>query len=238
MVIRIDTEKRTLATGDADYPLSSPEAFAILSREWLEAGWRLGHWTTFSWMGRQLVQFPDDALRLAEAVWLLAPDVVIETGVYEGGGTLLFAALCRLHGRGRVIGVERDVRPGVREALAEWGHGLVTLLEGDSAAPETAARVRGLVRPGETVFVFLDSDHAAAHVAAELLAYAPLVSPGSYIVVADSNTPGPAEAAAAFLAREPAFERARPRPLFTAECDFGELSYFPSTWLRRRAGGP
>ncbi len=233
MRITIDTEKQTLTTDNAAYPLYSPEAFAELSRHWLLLGWNLGHWAAQSWMGRQLLQLPEDALRLAGTVWRLEPDVIVETGVYEGGTTLLFATLCRMAGHGRVIGVEKGVRAGVREAFEETGG--ITLIEGDSAARETAERVRDLIQPGERVFVFLDSDHARAHVAAELEAYAPLAC---MIVVADTNlaalaaapngeaawaTDNPLAAVDDFLARHPEFER-MPSP---------DLTYFPGGWLRR-----
>ena len=239
MRITIDTDRNTLTTDTAQYPLYSAEAFAELSRQWLVLGWNLGHWATQSWMGRQLLQLPEDALRLAEAVWRLQPDAIVETGVYEGGTTLLFATLCRMAGRGRVIGVEKHVRAGVREALESAGG--ITLIEGDSAARETVERVRALVRSGERVFVFLDSDHSRSHVAAELEAYAALVAPGSFILVADTNlaalsvTPGgeaawatdnPLAAVDEFLARHPEFER-------TAGGDFETLTYFPGGWLRR-----
>ncbi|MDX1980706.1 MAG: CmcI family methyltransferase [Bryobacteraceae bacterium] len=210
------------------------EAFEVLSQYWLRLGLKLGHWTTFSWMGRQLVQLPDDVLRLAEAVWQLRPGVIVETGVYEGGSALLFASLCRMTGRGRVISVEAAPRPGVREALAAHG---VKLIEGDSASPDTAERVRRLIRPGEQVFVFLDSDHSRNHVRAELEHYSPLVSPGSYIVVADTILEGedtPGAAVAEFLKAHPEFIAGRPDPRFQAQADFGHLSYFSDGWLKRR----
>jgi cephalosporin hydroxylase len=233
MRITIDTEKNTLTTDTAEYALYSPEAFGELSRQWLVLGWNLEHWAAQSWMGRRMLQLPEDALRLAEGVWRLQPDVIIETGVYDGGTTLLFATLCRMAGRGRVIGVEKDVRAGVREALESTGG--ITLIEGDSAGRETIGRVRALVRPGERVFVFLDSDHSRAHVAAELEAYAPLAS---FVVAADTNlaalsgapngeaawaTDNPLAAVEEFLARHAEFERA-PSP---------DLTYFPGGWLRR-----
>src|ERR1022692_3784262 len=107
MRITIDTEAQVLQlteSGEAtEYSVFSPEAFRILSRQWMVLGWNLGYWSTFSWMGRQLLQLPDDILRLAELLWKLRPAVIVETGVYDGGSTLLFASFCRLYGAGRVI---------------------------------------------------------------------------------------------------------------------------------------
>jgi cephalosporin hydroxylase len=252
MRIIIDTESRVLQftdTGAAtEYSLFSPEAFRILSRQWIVLGWNLGHWSTLSWMGRQLLQLPDDVLRLAELFWKLRPDVIVETGVYDGGSTLFFASLCRLYGAGRVISIERELRPGVREAIGQAASGLVKLIEGDSASPETALQAQRNIRPAERVCVFLDSDHATQHVAAELRHFGPLVSRGCYLIVADSICPAlahtpqgestwsydhPGKAVDEFLARHPEFSRQRPTALFSAAFDFTELSYFPSTWLRR-----
>ena len=252
MRITIDTDAQVLQLTESaeatEYSLFSPEAFRILSRQWIVLGWNLGHWSTFSWMGRQLLQLPDDVLRLAELLWQLRPAVIVETGVYDGGSTLLFAGLCRLYGGGRVISVEREFRPGVREAIRQGAGDDVTLIEGDSASLETALRVRQYIRAAERVCVFLDSDHAAEHVAAELRHFGPLVSQGCYLIVADSICPDlartpqgqsawswdhPGKAVDEFLARHPEFSRERPPGLFPAGVDFTELSYFPSTWLRR-----
>jgi cephalosporin hydroxylase len=253
MRITIDTEAQVLQiaeNGEAkEHSLFSPEAFRILSRQWLALGWNLGHWSTLSWMGRQLLQFPDDVLRLAELLWTLRPVVIVETGVYDGGSTLLFASLCRLYGGGRVISVESEFRPGVREAIQQGAGEWVTLIAGDSASPETAQNVRRNIRIADRVCVFLDSAHTTHHVAAELRLFSPLVSPGCYLIVADSilselaHTPQgdrtwswdhPTAAVDEFLAGHPDFSRERPPGLFRAGVDFTELSYFPSTWLRRR----
>jgi cephalosporin hydroxylase len=253
MQITIDTEAGLLRLnrdgGAVEHSLFSREAFRILSQQWIVLGWNLGHWTTFSWMGRQLLQLPDDVLRLAELFWRLRPDVIVETGVYDGGSTLLFASLCRLNGRGRVISIECEFRPGVREAIDHTSGDLVLLIEGDSALPETAKQVERSIRQGERVCVFLDSSHGAGQVAAELGHLGLLVSEGCYLIVADSicsslaHTPAgerkwlydhPAKAVDEFLAGHPEFARERPEPLFAADYDFTGLSYFPATWLKRR----
>jgi cephalosporin hydroxylase len=253
MRITIDTEAQTVqlaeSGGTTEYSLFSSEAFRILSRQWMVLGWNLGHWSTFSWMGRQLLQLPDDVLRLAELLWQVRPTVIVETGVYDGGSTLLFSSLCRLYGAGRVISVEREFRPGVRDAIEHCAGDYVTMIEGDSALPETAQEVRQNIRPAERVCVFLDSDHMAQHVAAELRHFSPLVSPGCYLIVPDSICPDlarapqgdrtwswdhPGTAVDEFLAGHPEFSRERPPTLFPAGVDFTELSYFPNTWLRRR----
>lgn len=252
MILTIDTSKAELTVTqdghEARHSLYAPEAFHLLSQEWLKLGWNLGHWQTFSWLGRQFLQLPDDMLRLAEAIWHLRPAVIVETGTYDGGGTLWLASLCRLLCHGRVITVECEPRPGLRESFDQYGGGRITLIQADSSATATATHVASLIEPGESVFVFLDSDHTNAHVAAELRHFAPLVTEGSYVVVADSNIPdlahlpsgesvwttdNPAAAVEAFLRDHPEFTRHPPQPLYPGPTVFQELSYFPSTWLLR-----
>ncbi len=123
--------------------------------------------------------WPEDLLRLQEVIYQVQPDVVIETGVFDGGSLLFHASLCESMHKGRVIGIEFEVRKGVREALHD--HPLsnrITLLEGDSASPAMVKQVRSMIKPGETcVLVILDSNHTKAHVTAELEAYSkPLVA--------------------------------------------------------------
>ena len=250
MKLLIDTELSLVRISQAgqtrEYPLYSAEAFRALSLHWLAMGWNLEHWASFSWMGRQILQLPDDILRLAEYVWRTRPDVIIETGIFDGGSTLLFASLCRLMGHGRVISIDREIRSGVREAVSGEP---VTLIEGDSADKAIALQVATLVDGAQTVCVFLDSDHSAEHVRNELQNYSPLVTPGNHIIVADSicaevaHTPQgdrdwkenyPGKAVDDFIALHPEFERIQPEPLFNGSADFRCVSYFGSAWLRRR----
>ncbi len=253
MRIVIDTEDGSIRVsapgGESVCPLYSREGFAILSREWLKVGWNLGHWRGFSWLGFQLQQLPEDVMRLQEVVCRLKPDVIVETGVFEGGSSILFASLCELNGKGRVVSVELEVRPGLRESLAAHPLGRrITLVEGDSCSPQVFERVAREASGTGTVMVFLDSDHRKAHVAAELALYSPLVTEGSYIVAADgvmrvlAGTPhgeaswtedNPATAAREFAAAHPEFVLQPPAPLFATEADSGELTYFPDAWLQR-----
>jgi len=251
--ILIDTADRSIRVsapgGESAYPLYSRAGFAVLSREWLKVGWDLDHWRGFSWLGFQLQQLPEDVLRLQEVVCRLKPDVIVETGVFGGGSSMLFASLCELSGKGRVVSVELNVRPGLRESFAAHPlGGRITLVEGDSCSPQVFDRVASETSGAGTVLVFLDSDHRKAHVAGELGLYSRLVTPGSYIVAADgvmrvlAETPkgdaswaedNPAAAAREFAAAHPEFLLERPAPLFATQADNDELTYFPDAWLRR-----
>src|SRR5262249_32263910 len=158
--------------------------------------------------------------RLQEVIFTLHPDIIIETGVAHGGSLIFYASLFKAMGtRGRIVGIDIEIRPQSRKAieshkLAEY----ISLLEGDSASLEVVARA--LVRPGDRVVVFLDPSHTKAHFLKELNAYAPLVSPGFYIVATDGimglvhdtprgkpewNSDNPTEAAHEFAARHSDF---------------------------------
>ena len=133
-----------------------------------------------------MIQLPEDLLRMQELVFRVQPDVIVETGVAHGGSLIFYATLCKALGRGRVVGVDIEIRPRNRAAIEE--HALfphITLIEGDSADEDIVARVRECIGDGDRVIVFLDSNHTREHVLRELRAYAPLVTPGSYIVAMD-----------------------------------------------------
>jgi cephalosporin hydroxylase len=213
------------------YALDQPEAFDIVSDLWLRAGWAVKHAYTFTWLGRPVIQLPEDLLRVQELVFRASPDVIIETGVAHGGSLVFYAGICRALGRGRVIGIDVEIRPHNREAIeAHTLAALIELIEGDSIAPEVVVDVRSRVRPGESVLVILDSNHTKDHVLAELEAYAPLVSPGSYLVAMDGHimergvglprsdpdwaTNNPKAAAAEFVRTHPGFEIDEPPFLF------------------------
>jgi cephalosporin hydroxylase len=235
--------------GERRHPLASPEAFAILSQAWLRAGWANRYSYTFSWFGRPIIQLPEDLIRLQELVYQLKPDVIVETGIAHGGNAIFLAGLCRLIGRGRVIGVDVDIRKDNREAIETHDFApQITLIEGDSIAPATVQQVCRSVGPDENVLLILDSNHSKAHVLAELTAYSPLIRPGGYIIVADgimeglAGLPGsrddwvwnnPKAAVAAFLDDRPEFERAPPPCIFNERGVPTGGSYWPDGYLRR-----
>src|SRR4051812_17932050 len=190
MKLTIDTNTRQLvheADGTrAVLPLYGPEAFDLLSRCWVQVGWAQKYSYCFTWLGRPVVQLPEDLLRIQEVIFRVRPDVIVETGVAHGGSLIFYASLCKATDRGRVVGVDIEIRPHNRRSIES--HPLskyITLIEGSSISPEVVAKVTAAVRPGERVLVLLDSNHTKAHVLAELHAYAPLVGVGSYLVATD-----------------------------------------------------
>jgi cephalosporin hydroxylase len=140
----------------------------------------------FQWMGRPIIQYPQDMIAMQEILWATRPDLVIETGIAHGGSLVYYASLCELMGHGEVLGIDIDIRAHNKQAiLAHPMAKRIRMLEGSSVAPEIVREVAAQAR-GKRVLVVLDSNHTHDHVLAELQAYAPLVSVGSYCVVFDT----------------------------------------------------
>ena len=141
----------------------------------------------WTWMGVPIIQLPADIMATQEVIWSTKPDVIIETGIARGGSVLFMASLLELIGKGQILGVDINIRPHNRDSIERHPMSKrVTLIEGSSVASDTVARVRAKIPAGASVMVVLDSDHSRDHVLAELRAYAPLVTPGCYLVVADT----------------------------------------------------
>jgi cephalosporin hydroxylase len=233
-----------------EHALDTPEAFEAVSAAWLRCGWDVKYVYGFTWMGRPVIQLPEDMIRIQEVIWRLRPDVIVETGVAHGGSLIFYASLFEAMGHGRVVGVDIEIRRHNRAAIA--AHPLarrVTLIEADSAAPDTLTAVRQNVAAGESVLVVLDSNHTKAHVEAELDLYAPLVTQGSFIVACDGimarlagaprSAPdwawnNPLTAIDAFLARNPDFVLEEPGFPFNEGRVRNRVTYWPNSFLKRR----
>jgi cephalosporin hydroxylase len=147
----------------------------------------------FSWLGRPIIQYPQDIVAMQELIWAVQPDVIVETGIAHGGSLILYASLLELNAAcdgsqdARVVGVDIDIRAHNRAAIeAHPMSRRITMIEGSSLDPAVIARVGEAARGRERVLVCLDSNHTHEHVLAELEAYAPLTSVGSYCVVFDT----------------------------------------------------
>jgi cephalosporin hydroxylase len=254
MKIVIDTEAKTLSyeieKQTTEIDLYSKEAFDLISHQWLKVGWHQKYSYTFSWLGRPIVQMPEDMVRMQEVLYQVKPDVIIETGVAHGGSLIYYASLCKVMGKGRVVGIDIEIRPHNRTAIEQHElFPMITLVEGSSIESEIVNQVKKLVKPGETVLVILDSCHTQEHVAAELEAYYDLVTPGSYIVATDGimkdvyDVPRgdlawqfnhPTAAAAEFANRHPEFVLAQPAWVFNESELTENLTHWPGAWLQRK----
>lgn len=230
--------------------LYSREAFDLLSREWVRLGWQMKYPYSFSWMGRPIIQLPEDMLRTQEVIYSLKPDVIVETGIAHGGSLIYYASLCKAIGKGRIIGVDIEIRPHNRKAIeAHELYDMIDMIEGDSVAPEIVGQVDTLVGDAKTVLVILDSNHSRQHVLSELEAYHHLVTPGSYIVATDGvmqwvydgprgetdwKDDNPSAAAHDFVGAHPDFVIEQPAWPFNESSLSTNITHWPDAWIKRK----
>ena len=173
------------------------EGLKLQARSWSMLTNLIGYTYNFEWMGRSIIQYPQDILAVQEIVSRTKPDLIFETGIAHGGSLVLSASLlCLLdvmegleprQSPRKVVGVDIDIRAHNRRALDE--HPLrfkMELIEGSSIDPDIIQQVRSHADGVDRVLVLLDSNHTHEHVLAELNAYADLVSVGSYCIVFDT----------------------------------------------------
>ena len=147
----------------------------------------------FSWLGRPIIQFPQDMISMQELIWSIQPDLIIETGIAHGGSLIFYASILELNAicggtqNAEVLGIDIDIRQHNREAIeAHPMFKRISIIEGSSIAPEIIEQVKAKAQGKQKILVCLDSNHTHDHVLAELQAYAPMTSVGSYCVVFDT----------------------------------------------------
>jgi len=168
-------------------------AFRASAKAFMRESTRPKYSYNFSWLGRPIIQYPQDIVAMQELVWTVQPDLVVETGIAHGGSLILWSSLLELNAAcggppdARVVGVDIDIRAPNRAAIE--AHPLarrITMIEGSSVESSVIAEVAAAAVGQDRVLVCLDSNHTHDHVLAELEAYAPLTSVGSYCVVFDT----------------------------------------------------
>lgn len=168
--------------------LYSPEGFKLISDLWLKVGWDQKYLYSFSWLGRPIIQNPEDMLRIQEVIYDIEPNVVIETGVAHGGSLIFYASILNAMGKGKVVGIDIDIRKHNRREIEDHKlFSFIDLIEGSSIELDTFAKVEALINHNDKVIVILDSAHDYQHVMNEIELYSSLVSVGSYIVVTDGS---------------------------------------------------
>lgn len=171
---------------------------------WMLKAGTVGAYTyNFKWLGRPIIQYPQDIQAMQEIIWSTRPDVIIETGIAHGGSLIMSASMLALldycdaqtqkvpimpgMSSRQVIGVDIDIRAHNRQAIESHPlNHLISMIQGSSISTEVVDKVRQLIGPSKRVLVCLDSNHTHEHVLAELEAYAPMVSDGSYCIVFDT----------------------------------------------------
>jgi cephalosporin hydroxylase len=210
--------------------IAVPEIVSLFHQLYYGAASGGGTWTSTSWLGVPVLKCPLDLWVYQEILFEQRPDLIVETGTARGGSALFLASLCDLIGHGRVVTI--DIQPDPTRPR----HARVTQIVGSSTDEGLFAAVRDLARASGRVLVILDSDHSRDHVLRELELYGSLVTPGSYLIVEDTNVngnpvlpqfgPGPMEAVSEFLARNDHFAVDSAREKFF-------LTFNPGGYLKR-----
>jgi len=251
-MIQIDESSKLVINTESNerYPLGSPEAFKILSDIWLKSGWETKYVYSFSWLGRPIIQLPEDMLRIQEIIFDIKPDILIETGIAHGGSLIFYASLFKAIGKGKVIGVDIEIRPQNRKAIED--HFLykdfIEMIEGDSISENVINVVKSKIQKDKKIMVILDSNHTKEHVLNELNAYSSFVTKNSYIVATDgimekveglSRTSkdwtwnNPKAAAIEFESQNKNFKIVEPKFPFNEGLINERVTYWPSCYLKK-----
>jgi len=158
-----------------------------LSRDWFDRAFSSEYSYNFSWLGRTIIQFPQDMIAIQEIIWKTKPDLIIETGIAHGGSLIFSASILELIGKGKVVGIDIDIRKHNRKEIEK--HPLkkrIIMLEGSSLDENILKKVKKLAQNKTRILLFLDSFHTHDHVLQELEMYSSLVKKEGYIVVFDT----------------------------------------------------
>ena len=163
------------------------------SANWITSAQSLKYSYNFEWLGRPIIQYPQDMVAMQELIWKVQPDLIIETGIAHGGSLIFSASILELNAicggsqNAEVLGLDIDIRAHNREAIeAHPMFKRISMIQGSSIDSEIIEQVKVKAAGKQRILVFLDSNHTHDHVLAELEAYAPLTSVGSYCVVFDT----------------------------------------------------
>jgi len=158
-----------------------------MTRSWFDLSFQYQYSYHFTWLGRPIIQFPQDMIALQEIIWKTKPDVIIETGIAHGGSLIFSASILQLIGKGKVIGIDIDIRKQNKIEIEK--HSLfkrIEMIEGSSVDAKIIKKIFSMIEKKEKVLVLLDSNHTHEHVLKELNAYSSIVKKGSYIIVFDT----------------------------------------------------
>lgn len=250
-------ENNKIFTDNQEIDLYSKQGFKLLSDLWVKVGWDQKYLYGFSWLGRPIIQLPEDMIRFQEVVWKIKPTLIIETGIAHGGSLILSASLLKLIGgdNRRVIGVDIDIRDhNYSEIIKHPLASNIEMIQGSSIDEDIVTKVTSRVKPDDIVLVVLDSCHDYDHVLAELKLYSVMVTKGSYIVATDGlqkdlvdspramreypNSDGwlrnnPHEAILDFLKGTSDYVIDEPQfPFNESELDF-RITHWPNAYIRR-----
>src|SRR6266516_3838603 len=149
-----------------------------VSNLFIEETIRSGYSYNFTWMGRPIIQYPQDMIAMQEIIWEVKPDLIIETGIAHGGSLIYYASLLELIGKGEVMGIDIDIREHNRKEIEKHPmYKRIKMIQGSSISSEVIEQVKKIVTGKKIVLVSLDSNHTHEHVLSELNLYSPFVTP-------------------------------------------------------------
>jgi cephalosporin hydroxylase len=191
---QVTPEEKFRAESDAEIQEQGADpGFRRLTGEWMDRSLSTKYSYHFTWLGRPVIQYPQDLVAMQEIIHSVQPDLIIETGIAHGGSLIFYASLLELNAlcggpeQSSVVGIDIDIRAHNRAAIeAHPMSRRITMIEGSSTDPRIVAEVGRLAGRHDRILVCLDSNHSHDHVMAELEAYAPMVSADSYCVVFDT----------------------------------------------------
>jgi len=158
-----------------------------ITKKWFNQSYKYEYSYHFQWLGRPIIQYPQDIVAIQEIIWKVKPDLIIETGIAHGGSLIFSASMLELLGTGKVLGIDIDIRQHNKIEIEK--HPLyhrITMLEGSSIDKKIANQVYKFAKNSKKILVILDSNHTYEHVLKEIKLYSKLVSKGSYLIVLDT----------------------------------------------------
>ena len=171
----------------------SSDTLKSLTRQWVDESIKTNYSYHFEWLGRPVIQYPQDLVGMQQLLWSVQPDLIIETGIARGGSLIFYASILELIAQcggpsnAKVLGIDIDIRKHNKDAiLAHPMEKRIEMIQGSSTEKSVADEVRKRATSAQKIMVCLDSNHTHEHVLQELRLYAPLVSLDSYLIVFDT----------------------------------------------------
>lgn len=175
-----ECEQRVITNSQNDELISAAHSFNVASN-------KAQYSYNFTWMGRPIIQYPQDLIAMQEIIWNLKPDLIIETGIAHGGSLIFYSSLLELIGKGEVLGIDIDIRQHNKTEIENHPmYKRIEMIEGSSIDPKIIDQVAKIAKDKATVLVLLDSNHTHDHVLSELKLYSTFVSKNSYLVCFDT----------------------------------------------------
>ncbi len=167
--------------------MSNDKTLNEASKSWFNKGYKYEYSYHFTWLGRPIIQYPQDILAIQEIIWKVKPDLIIETGIAHGGSLILSASILELLGNGHVLGIDIDIRKDNKNEIEK--HPVfkrITMIQGSSIDKKIIKKVHEFSKNKKKIMIILDSNHTHKHVLEELKAYSSLVTKNSYLIVFDT----------------------------------------------------